>query len=223
MISDDAIRVTSPARREDHGLPANCTVFVNFNQNSRIDAGVWGAWMEILSAVPGSVLWLKHSNDLGCEQLREAAAARGVDPQRILFAPDVHEKTEHIARLRLADLGLDTFGRYNGHTSTADALWSGIPVVTMASECFPGRVAASLLTAAGMADCVTTGVEAYKTFAIRLATDPERLRHVRSVLQDARGHAPFFQPVSIVRTLEQAYEAMWQQCQAGQPPSPIEL
>jgi predicted O-linked N-acetylglucosamine transferase (SPINDLY family) len=179
--------------------------------------------MEILGAVPGSVLWLKHSNDLACERLCAAATAKGIDPKRIVFALDLPDKNAHIARLQLADLGLDTFGRYNGHTSTADALWSGVPVVTTASECFPGRVSASLLTAAGMSECVTTNVDAYKALAIRFATDPATRQYIRSALNYARERAPFFQPEGVVRALERAYEAMWERYTSGQQPVAIDL
>ncbi len=223
MISDEAIAQGPSADRSSHGLPADAFVFVNFNQNSRITPHVWHTWMEILGAVPSSVLWLKSSNDLACARLRAAASDQGVDPQRIVFAPDLDDKKAHIARLRLADLGLDTFGRYNGHTSTADALWAGVPVVTTASDCFPGRVAASLLRAAGMAECVASDEVAYKAFAIRFASAQSLQQHIRGVLARAYGKASFFQPQGVVRALERAYEAMWKRYRTGGPAVPIDV
>ena len=219
MLSDETIASAPPTGRADHELPEDKFVFVNFNQNSRIDRQIWGTWMEILAAVPQSVLWLKFSNDIACANLRAAAAASRVDPQRIVFARDLPDKSTHVSRLRLADLGLDTFGHYNGHTSTADALWAGVPVVATASDCFPGRVAASLLAASGMSECVVADAQAYKAFAIGYALDGDRQRATRAALATARGEAPFFKPQRIVRSLERAYLTMVERVRNGQPPA----
>ena len=223
MISDESIASCLSTQRAIHGLPENAFVFVNFNQNSRIDRSVFSMWMEILVAVPHSVLWLKYSNDLACENLRGQAENRGIEPHRIAFAPDVADKKAHISRLQLADLALDTVGRYNGHTSTADALWAGVPVVTTATDCFPGRVAASLLSAAGMEDCVVSDVAAYKAFAVRYASDRRLQRTIRSRLAVARNHASFFRPERVVHALESAYMAMWERFKTGRAPTAIDL
>jgi predicted O-linked N-acetylglucosamine transferase (SPINDLY family) len=223
MISDESIASCAPTQRAIHGLPEKAFVFVNFNQNSRIDRGVFEIWMEILATVPDSVLWLKHSNDLARENLRTHAASKAIEPHRLVFAPDVPDKSVHVARLRLADLGLDTIGRYNGHTSTADALWAGVPVVTTATDCFPGRVAASLLSASGMDDCVANDVSAYKAFAVRYALDRGLQQTIRSRLAAARNHAPFFRPEGVVGALESAYTAMWERCKTGREPAAIDL
>ena len=223
MISDDSIAACDPSERADHGLPENAFVFVNFNQNSRIDRAVFEIWMEILAAVPGSVLWLKQSNDLACDHLRSQAVARGIEPQRIVFAPDVPEKKAHVARLRLANLGLDTFGRYNGHTSTADALWAGVPVVTTPGDCFAGRVAASLLAASAMSACIVNDAAAYREFAIRYAKDVALQGSIRSGLTAARSHAPFFRPKGVLRALEEAYLAMWDRFKGERAAAAIDL
>ena len=223
MISDEMIADPPPARRADHGLPEGRFVFVNFNQNSRIDRRIWGTWMDILAAVPDSVLWLKFANEIACAKLRAAATACGVAAERIVFARDLADKADHVARLRLADLGLDTFGHYNGHTSTADALWAGVPVVATASDCFPGRVAASLLGASGMSECVAADVPAYQAFAIEYARDAQRQAATRAALASARGAAPFFRPELIVRSLERAYLAMVQRARSGQASAAIDL
>ena len=223
MISDETIAAAPPVQRAQHGLTDDRFIFVNFNQNSRIDEEVWAAWMEILAAVPRSVLWLKFANDIACANLRSAAVARGVDGGRIVFARDLPDKAAHISRLRLADLGLDTFGRYNGHTSTADALWAGVPVVTTPSDCFPGRVAASLLAASGMSECVVPDVAAYKAFAIGYALDAQRRNAARAALQSAQGGAAFFRPERIVRSLERAYLAMVERARKGEAPATIDL
>jgi len=223
MISDESIASCAATERAVNELPEKAFVFVNFNQSSRIDRSIFEIWMEILAAVPDSVLWLKYSNDLAREALRAQAVSKGIEPHRIVFAPDVPDKHTHVARLQLADLGLDTVGRYNGHTSTADALWAGVPVVTTATDCFPGRVAASLLLAAGMDDCVVSDVAAYKAFAIRYAMDRGLQRTIRSRLAAARKHAPFFRPERVVHALESAYIAMWERWNAGRMPAAFDL
>jgi predicted O-linked N-acetylglucosamine transferase (SPINDLY family) len=223
MISDETIADAPAAGRAQHGLPDGRFVFVNFNQNSRIDGEIWRVWMEILAAVPESVLWLKHANEIASANLRAAAAAHGIAAERLVFARDLADKADHVARLRLADLGLDTFGHYNGHTSTADALWAGVPVVTTASDCFPGRVAASLLEAGGMRDWVVSDARAYKDFAIGYALDAQRRSKIRAALACARDTAPFFHPERVVRSLERAYVAMVERARRGQAPAAIEL
>jgi protein O-GlcNAc transferase len=197
MISDESVGESAPALRAAHDLPEKGFVFVNFNQNSRIDGGVWQVWMEILGAVPRSVLWLKFSNDLDCANLRTATAARGIEPLWIVFAPDLHDKSARVARLQLADLGLDAFGRYNGHTPNAETLWAGVPVVTTPSERFPGRVATCLLSPAGVAECVTADVEGYKAFSIHYAKDAAERQAVRDALTNARRDAACFHPEGV--------------------------
>jgi len=224
MVSDAAIAaapVLDRGARTAHGLPADAFVFVNFNQPSRIDPQVWAVWMAILKAVPGSVLWLKQVNDIASANLRAAADAAGIDPARLVFAPDVADKLAHVSRLRLADLGLDTFGRYNGHTSTADALWAGVPVITTPSDCFAGRVAASLLMAAGLAEGVAADAGEYQSLAIALAQDAGRLEGLRVGLVEARARAPFFKPQRVVHALERAYSVMWDRYNAGLEPEPV--
>jgi predicted O-linked N-acetylglucosamine transferase (SPINDLY family) len=133
-----------------------------------------------------------------------------VDPERLIFAGDEADKAAHLARLAHADLFLDTFGRYNAHTTTADALWSGVPLVTTPSESFAGRVAASALRASGLAELVAASVAEYEALAIALALDRDRLRSIRTTLASARSTQPFFDAGRTVHALERAYEAVWQ-------------
>ncbi|MGH8620442.1 MAG: hypothetical protein ACREUW_22330, partial [Burkholderiales bacterium] len=224
MVSDPAIAaapVLDHSARAAHGLPPGAFVFVNFSQSSRIDPQVWGAWMAILKAVPGSVLWLKHANDPACTNLRAAARAADVDPARLVFATDVADKRAQVSRLRLADLALDTFGRCNGRTATADALWAGVPVITTAAEGFAGRVAASLLAAAGLVEGVAADADAYQALAIALARDDERLAGLRAGLAAARRGAAFFHPERTARALERAYGTMWDRYNAGLEPEAV--
>ena len=224
LLSDPALAsapVLDRGARAAHHLPAEAFVFMSFSPPSRIDPQVWTTWMAILKAVPGSVLWLAHANDLAAKNLRAAARAADVDPARLVFAPDATDQLAQLSRLRLADLGLDTFGRYNGRTATTEALWAGVPVITTAAESFAGRVTASLLSAAGIPEGVAADAAAYQALAIALAQDGERLAGLRAMLADARKRAPFFHPDRVVRSLERAYSVMWDRYNAGLEPEAV--
>jgi predicted O-linked N-acetylglucosamine transferase (SPINDLY family) len=146
--------------RAEAGLPEAGFVFCSFNNNYKIAPDVFDSWMRILSEVQGSVLWLLEANLTAENNLRRAAAARGVDPQRLVFARRM-PPAEHLARHQLADLFLDTLP-YNAHTTTSEALWTGLPVLTRVGETFAGRVAASVLNAIQLPDLMTTTAESYE-------------------------------------------------------------
>jgi predicted O-linked N-acetylglucosamine transferase (SPINDLY family) len=167
--------------------------------------------MRILRRVPGSVLWLTASP--AEPRLRRAAAAAGVDPERLVFARRVRSEADYLGRLRLADLFLDT-RTYNGHSTTADALWAGVPVLTVDGGAFAGRVAASLLRAAGLPELATPDLAAYEEAAVALAAEPGRLARLRGHLDAGRAASPLFDPRSYARGLEAAYLAL-----AGARPS----
>jgi len=202
--------------REAEGLPPTGFVFCCFNQTFKIERETFAAWMRILGAVPGSVLWLFASNAQAEANLRAAAAAQGVDPARLVFARWA-KRPEHLARQRLADLFLDTY-HYNGHTTDSDALWAGVPLVTRASDAFAGRVGASLLHAIGLPELVVQSPEDYERVAIELARDPARLRALRARLEENRLTQPLFRTEDFTRCLERAFERMCAQHQAGEAP-----
>jgi protein O-GlcNAc transferase len=192
--------------RAASGLPANGFVFACFNATFKITREVFEAWMRLLGRVDGSVLWLRRGNDAACERLRAAAAARDVDPARLVFAPLVPQ-AEHLARHRVADLFLDTLP-YNGRTAVADALWAGLPVLTRQGTTFPGRVGASMLGAIGLPDLVAPDLAAYEALALRLATEPELLADARRRLDAQRATAPLFDIDRLRRHIEAAYVRM---------------
>lgn len=202
--------------REAEGLPPSGFVFCCFNQTFKIERETFAAWMRILGAVPGAVLWLFASNAEAEANLRSAAAAQGVDPARLAFARWA-KRPEHLARQRLADLFLDTT-HYNGHTTDSDALWAGVPLVTRSAEAFAGRVGASLLKAIGLPELVVERLEDYERLAIELARDPARLAALRARLAQNRLMRPLFRSADFTRTLERAYERMWALRQAGEAP-----
>jgi protein O-GlcNAc transferase len=182
-------------------------VFCNFNNASRIMRDDFRAWMEILRGVPAGVLWLQGANESAVASLRKAAQTCGIDPVRLVFAQRVPTKREHLARLQRADLVLDTIGWHNGHSSTSDALWAGVPVLTVPAQHFAGRVAASLVTAAGLPEFVRRDRDDYVQTAIRFGNDRAQLSAMKSKLGERA--APFFDTRMRVRDLEAAYLRMW--------------
>lgn len=195
------------ARREQEGLPASGFVLCCFNHSWKIDAATFAGWMRILSALPGSVLWLLRSNVPAKYALWKSADAHGIDRGRIVFAQP-RPKPQHLARIALADLVVDTH-HYNGHTTTSDALWAGVPVLTWPGETFASRVAASLLCAVGVPELIVSSRAEYEREAIALARDPARLSALRSCLDRARLRRSLYDTDAFTRALEDAYEQMW--------------
>ncbi|WP_162249247.1 MULTISPECIES: tetratricopeptide repeat protein [unclassified Rhizobacter] len=204
------------ATRTNAGLPPDGFVYCCFNNNYKITPDVFDAWMRVLQAVPGSVLWLLQDNEAAAANLRREAHARGVDPQRLVFAPRV-AMPEHLARHRLADLFLDTL-YCNAHTTASDALWAGLPLLSRAGETFAARVAASLLRACGLPELVVDDLHDYEQLAIRLADDPQRLAELRHRLAEARSTCPLFDTDRFTRGIERAYVAMMQRLRDGLAP-----
>jgi protein O-GlcNAc transferase len=205
----------SPTRRE-LGLPDDGFVFCCFNNNSKLTAPVFDIWMRLLQRTEGSVLWLLRGSADAERNLRKEAAARGIDPARLVFADRV-ELDQHLARHRAADLFLDTLP-YNAHTTASDALWAGLPLVTCYGKAFPGRVAASLLQAIGLPELVTRSLEEYEALALRLASDPSLLRGLREKLNENRLAHPLFDTDRFRRHIEAAYTRMWELWQHGEAP-----
>jgi predicted O-linked N-acetylglucosamine transferase (SPINDLY family) len=205
----------TPSRAEC-GLPEDGFVFCCFNNSYKTNAPVFDIWMRLLGAVPGSVLWLLGDNNSARANLQREAAARGVAPQRLVFAERV-PSSEHLARHRLADLFIDTFP-YNAHTTASDALWVGLPVLTCKGRSFAARVAGSLLHAIGLPELVTGSLPEYEALALRLATHPAELRALRDRLACNRSTHPLFDTPRWTRHLESAYQEMWRLHCDGEPP-----
>ncbi len=205
----------TPSRAEC-GLPEEGFVFCCFNNSYKLTSRFFAIWMRLLAAVPGSVLWLFDANPLIKGNLQKEAAKYGVDPARLVFAPRTGP-AEHLARHRLADLFLDCLP-YNAHTTTSDALWAGLPVLTRIGDTFAGRVAASLLQAICLPELVTTSDADYEAMALKLATEPERLATLRRKLQANRLSAPLFNTNRYARHLEAAFIEMWDIWCRGEAP-----
>jgi predicted O-linked N-acetylglucosamine transferase (SPINDLY family) len=222
MVTDDQQPIEARAvTRAEFNLPEQGFVFSSFNNGYKIEPVVFGAWMRILAAVPGSVLWLSALNVSIQHNLFAAAKEAGIEPTRLIFAPRV-DKPLHIKRVGLAGLGLDTLV-FNGHSTTADTLWGGTPVLTLRGRHFASRVTASLLTGVGLDECICSDVEQYVQTAIALAQDPARLAALRAMLVRNRIEQPLFHTRHFVRNLEAAYRAMWQRHVAGEAPDTLRI
>jgi predicted O-linked N-acetylglucosamine transferase (SPINDLY family) len=204
----------APARAE-LGLPEDAFVFCCFNNIYKLMPSMFEVWMRLLAAAPGSVLWLLEPRDIAKRNLQAAARAHGIDPARLVFAPRVG-RAEHLARHRRADLFLDTLP-YNAHTTTSDALWAGVPVLTCLGTSFAGRVAASLLGAIGLSEMITRDLRAYEALALELARDPAALAALREKLVSARRTQPLFDAARFRRHIEAAYLRMLEIQRRGEP------
>jgi len=200
--------------RAECGLPEEGVVFCSFNHDYKIAPHVFHVWMNLLRDVPGSVLWLMSRSPLSQQNLRREAQARGVDPDRLVFAQRVPRVEDHLARYRQADLFLDTHP-YNAHTTCADALMAGLPVVTCMGGAFPSRVAGSLLHAAGVPELVTSSLADYEALALQLARDPARIAALKARLAATRATTALCDADAFTRNLEAIYTAMWRQSQLG--------
>ena len=191
--NDDAKRDISERRwlRSECGLPDTGTVYCGFNSAYKITPDLFRAWLRILKAVDGSVLWLSVPDPIAARNLQHEASAAGVDAERLVFAARCPSSAEHLARHRLADLFLDTMP-YNAHTTASDALWAGLPVLTLAGDTFASRVAASLLNTVGLSELITHSLDEYETAAAALATDRARLAAIKEKLDRNRTSTPLF-------------------------------
>ncbi len=202
------------SRRAEWHLPDPGFVFCCFNAAYKIDQALFDAWMRILDATPDAVLWLFESNPLAMDHMRHRAGQQGIDPQRLVFATKL-PLDQHLARLPLADLALDTL-RYNGGATTANALCSGLPVLTVLGKHWVSRMSASHLIAAGLPDLISHDLASYEHKAIALARNPNRLQDVRRRLFRNLKKRPLFDPRCFVRALEVEYGAIWNRYLSGQ-------
>ena len=210
----DTQQAVAPGRtRAEVGLPPDGFVFCCFSQSYKFTPGMFDIWMRLLRGVAGSILWLAAAHPPAIANLRREAAARGVDPSRLVFAPQV-DIADHLARQHHADLFLDTIP-FNALTTAMDALWMGVPLLTCLGKSFVGRGAASALNAIGLPECVTGNLRDYEALALRLAQQPERLREIRARLAGNRSTAPLFDVDRFRRNIEDAYLMMHQAAAAA--------
>lgn len=207
--------LADPPSREQCGLPSTGFVFCCFNNAYKIEPRAYSIWMRLLRQVPGSVLWLLRDEAIE-RNLRALTQAHDVDPRRLVFADRI-DRAAHLARQRHADLFLDTFD-YNAHTTAAEAYYAGLPVLTLPGRTTVARCGASIAHGVGMAELVAQDEADYERLALRLATEPEYLASLKVRLAVERGHQPLFDPASLARAFEHAFERMWSHHEAGHAP-----
>lgn len=206
--------VASPPTRSAQQLPDDAFVFCSLNNNYKFNPGVFDIWAELLRALPDSILWLSRPGETAADNLKREISRRGIDAGRLIFATRVDSSAEHLARMQLADLALDTFP-YNSHSSGSEVLWAGVPMVSLLGETFAGRVGASLLHAAGLPELVTHTTDQYLQLAISLAKNPGRLAAFRSRLKDAKGTASWGNIGVFACALEDLYAQMYAHYEQG--------
>jgi len=213
-------RTVSPRvwTRSDLKLPEEGTVFCCFNGSHKLTRFTFERWLDILGRVPGSVLWLMTGAETTNERLRRHASTRGIGPERLVFA-DKMTNADHLARYRLADLFLDT-APYGAHTTASDALWMGVPVLTLDGRSFAARVCGSLVGAAGLPELVCANAADYVDRAVALGRDRGLTQRYREKLLAGQGTSTLFDTPGLVRALEQLYGQMWADYGAGRLPQP---
>lgn len=222
QVNDDARPLPAPPLpRAAYGLPEGAFVFCCFNATYKITPREFDIWMRLLCRVEDSVLWLLGTTPLAEANLRAETARRGVDPARLVFARRA-PLAEHLRRHGAADLFLDTFV-YNAHTTASDALWAGLPMVTLAGRHFASRVGASLLAAAGLPQLITEDEAAYERLALDLAQAPERLAAIRAGLIAGRATSTLFDTARFTRHLERAFDMAMARHRAGQEPADMDV
>lgn len=202
QVSDSKRFPSSGKTRADFGVPDDKFLFCAFNNNFKITPEVYETWMRILRRTPDTLLWLLSDNEWAEENLRVAARAHGVSPERLIFAPRV-APPDYLARFAVADVFLDTFP-YNAGTTATDALWSGLPIVTYSGRTYVSRMAGSLLTSAGLHDFIAESLAGYEEIAVQCAHRPERLHQARLSLQRQRLSGELFSTQRFARELEHA-------------------
>lgn len=197
-------------KKSDFGLPEEGFVFCFLGQNYKIDQVMFSTWMRILKAVPRSVLWLWWGSPEAKNNLKKEAEKEGIESRRLVFSKSL-PKSEHLARLKLGDLMLDA-RICNGHTTTSDSLWAGVPVITLKGKHFASRVSASLLTAIDLPELITNSLHEYKQLAIDLAKHPQKMKKLKEKLAKNRLTKPLFNTQKFVANLEKAYNGIYANC-----------
>jgi protein O-GlcNAc transferase len=222
QVNDDEARIGAPARHADEGLPDDEIVYCAIHGGHKITRQIFARWMRILERTPGSVLWLAASGRLR-ETLCNAARRHGIDPEtRLVFARRLPDKADHMARLALADLFLDT-PIYGAHSSAVDSLWAGTPVLTCPGDVFSSRGAATLLRVMGIEELIAPDYDAYERIAVELAFDPAARQALRARVAARRAESPLFDTAGWVSDVERAYREMWEIYLRGEPARDIIL
>jgi len=205
--------------RSEIGLPKTGFIFCCFNQNVKITPAIFNLWMNILKKVDGSILWLLEEDAVANNNLKKEAINKGVSSDRIIFSKRIDIK-EHLSRISIADLFLDTFP-YNAHTTASDSLWAGVPILTYQGQSFQSRVAASLLNAIDVKELIVNSLTEYESLAVELALNALKLKAIKEKIQKNRLTKPLFNTFLYAGHLEKAYKRMYEIYQKNLPPDHI--
>jgi len=219
-IVDDSKRVASSRifTRAECGLPQNQIIFCCFNNSYKFNPTMLKSWASILMQVPNSVFWVSQNNPFFRENLLKEFEVLGIASERIIFANKLESMADHLARLSLADLFLDT-APYNAHTTALDSLKAGVPIITYLGQAFAGRVGASVLNAIELPELITHSLEEYEQLAVALAQDPERLQQLKTRLAHNKNTTALFDTPRFVRNLEDAYRRVYENYQSNEAQS----
>jgi len=221
MVNDTKHKVSKRVfSREELGLPNEGFIFCCFNNHYKITPEVFSQWMRILSEVNGSVLWLTEGTSIANKNLKIEAEKNNIDKSRIIFAPRLNLREEHLNRIQLADLFLDT-RPYNAHATSSDALQMGLPVLTFEGNSFVSRVASSLINSVNLPELITTTLEQYESLAIQLAKNPEKLKNIKEKLVDNLPSSPLYNTALYTQHIESAYLKMYERLKKGLDPDHI--
>jgi len=222
MPNEPLGEAVEPARRADWGLPEGPFVFASFNGQQKITPRNIDLWARILTGAADSLLWLSCGDRLGRANILAEFARQGIAASRIVFNDKAPRFADHIARIGLADLILDTLP-YNGHSTTADMLRGGAPVLTVRGNSYHSRVSWSLLKSCGIEELAAASDDDYVETAIALAGDRARLNDLRTRLWQNRATSPLFDPARMARHLESAYAMMAERARAGLAPDHFDV
>jgi len=215
MVNDTKITVSKKTvSKKDAGLPSDSFIFCCFNNYYKINPIVFGSWMKILSKVKGSILWIPEGNITAMNNLKKETERHGIDKNRLFFAPRLTLKEDHLNRLQLADLFIDTFP-FNAHTTCSDALRVGLPVLTCIGESFTSRVASSLINSVNLPELITTSQEHYESLAIKLATDSKKLKVIKDKLKKNTATSSLYDAELLTKQIETVYLNIYNTSQKG--------
>lgn len=221
MVNDTKNKISKKTfTREEAGLPKLGFIFCCFNHHYKISPDVFQCWMRILDKVKGSVLWLSDGNQTGINNLKKQAEKYNIDPNRLIFAPRLEFREDHLNRIKLGQLFLDTLP-YNAHATTSDALQAGLPVLTCIGKSFASRVAASLINSVDLPELISSSHKQYEKIAIDLATDSTKFTKLKEKLDRNLVSSPLYNTELYAKQIESAYIKMYERHQKGKKPEHI--
>ncbi len=212
MVTDDSREISKKIfKKKDFDLPEKSFIFSNFNRIDKITPYIFDVWMDILHEVKNSSLWLISNNKLGIYNLKEEASKRGIDHKRLIFSDKVNSLADHIERIKLSDLCIDTFP-YSSHTTGSDILWSGTPIVTLTGKTFASNVCGSMLKSLNLDELITSSLDEYKKKILELAKNPKKLLSIKKMIEERKETENLFNSKKYTNNFEIALSKIYKNC-----------